>query len=100
MTLEYSISLLKAENAQLRTENARLVQRVKALEEKVELLLGLQEQKDIKKDSHNSHNPPSQDKAKPRRNQSLRKKTGKKAGGQPGRKGYTLKQKPNPDEHS
>lgn len=91
MTLESQIAILKAENAALK-------QQVKGLEEKVSLLLELLGQKSIKKDSSNSHNPPSQDKSKPKRNQSLRKKTGRKPGGQPGHKGHFLRRKENPDE--
>jgi transposase len=48
-----------------------------------------------KKDSHNSHIPPSNDYA--RKNKSLREPSGKKPGGQPGHKGHTLKMSPNPD---
>jgi transposase len=99
VTLEDSILLLKAENAKLKAKDAESLQRIKALEEKVELLLKLLEEKEVKKDSHNSHNPPSQDKSKPKRNQSLRKKTGRKPGGQSGHKGHTLKQKSDPDKH-
>lgn len=98
MSLENTISLLRSENAKLRTENTELVLRVKTLEEKVQLLLELLGNKGVKKDSHNSHNPPSQDRAKPKRNRSLRKKTGRKSGGQHGHKGHTLKQISNPDK--
>jgi transposase len=43
-----------------------------------------------RKDSSNSHKPPSTDITSPKRNQSLREKTGKKPGGQPGHEGKTL----------
>ena len=43
-----------------------------------------------KKNSNNSHIPPSQDQNRPKRNQSLREKTGKKPGGQFGHEGTTL----------
>lgn len=56
------------------------------------------EEKSLKKDSHNSHNPPSQDKGRPKRNQSRRKKSGKKPGGQSGHKGHTLEMRKNPTE--
>ena len=43
-----------------------------------------------KKNSNNSHVPPSQDQNRPKRNQSLRMKSGKKPGGQLGHQGTTL----------
>lgn len=98
MTLEEKIAKLEAENAKLKTANALLVQRVESLEAKVLLLLKQLEKQGVKKDSHNSHNPPSQDKGKPKRNKSLRKKTGRKTGGQQGHKGHTLLHKEQPDE--
>jgi len=89
---------LEAEVKYLKAENAKLLQSQKDLEEKVLLLLQIIERQSIKKDSHNSHNPPSEDKGKPKRNQSLRKKTGRKSGGQPGHKGHTLEMSSSPDE--
>lgn len=44
-----------------------------------------------KKNSNNSHTPPSKDENRPMKNQSLREKSGKKAGGQQGHEGKTLK---------
>ena len=90
MNSEAKIQTLEAENAMLR-------QQLQQLEEKVIFLLQQIELQAVKKDSHNSHNPPSQDKYKPKRNQSLRKKTGRKSGGQKGHKGHQHKQNPNPD---
>ena len=53
----------------------------------------------LQKDSRTSSKPPSSDGAKrPKRNQSLRKKTGRKPGGQKGHKGHDQKLEPNPDE--
>ncbi len=106
MTLKARISKLEAENAALKAENARLKaepaelgQLVKELQEKVLLLLQQLEQKSVRKDSHNSHNPPSQDKSNPKRRKSLRKRSGRKSGGQPGHRGHTLSQKADPDDH-
>lgn len=80
------ISKLKAENALLKKENALLKARIVELEKP-------------KKDSNNSSIPPSQDEnRKPKKNQSLRKKSGKKAGGQKGHKGSNLKMTESPDQ--
>lgn len=43
-----------------------------------------------RKNSSNSHTPPSNDENRPKRNQSLREKSDKKPGGQPGHEGTTL----------
>ena len=43
-----------------------------------------------KKNSNNSHIPPSQDQNRVKRNQSLREKTGRAPGGQIGHEGTTL----------
>ena len=80
---------MRKENAQLRKENAEL-------REKLKIVLNLLGQKNVKKDSHNSHNPPSQDKIS-KKNRSLRKKTGRKSGGQKGHKGTTLQKSESPD---
>jgi len=52
--------------------------------------------KKIKKDSGNSHNPPSHDKFSSKK-RSLRKQTGRKSGGQKGHKGTTLLKVKKPD---
>ena len=51
-----------------------------------------------RKNSGNSHVPPSADLGKSRRNQSLRERSGKKAGGQQGHEGSTLSFPAFPDE--
>jgi transposase len=50
------------------------------------------------KNSNNSSVPPSKDENRAKKNQSLRKKSGKKTGGQLGHKGHTLKMVENPDK--
>ncbi len=50
------------------------------------------------KNSNNSSVPPSKDENRPLKSKSLRKKTGRKPGGQKGRKGTTLKMVSNPDK--
>jgi transposase len=69
--LEDRIKILEKENAEL---NARL-----------------------NKNSHNSSKPPSSDGLR-KKTKSLRKKSGKKSGGQKGHEGHTLKSNPNPDK--
>ena len=49
------------------------------------------------KNSRNSSMPPSKDENRPQKNQSLRKATGKKRGGQPGHTGKTLEMTSDPD---
>lgn len=98
MTKEEQIAHLLSENAKLRADNLSLSQRVESLESKVLQLLEQLSNVPKGKDSHNSHNPPSQDKYKPKRNKSLRKKSNRKSGGQPGHKGHTLLQTSTPDQ--
>src|SRR5260370_20352019 len=70
---------------------AQLQQQQVVLKEQVQAL-----QDQLKKDSHNSHLPPSSDRFH-RQPKSLRQKSGKKAGGQPGHPGSTLMLSPTPD---
>jgi len=51
-----------------------------------------------RKDSNNSSLPPSKDENRPPRTSSLREKSGRKAGGQPGHEGKTLEMTETPDE--
>ncbi len=81
--------------ASLETENTALRQHVKALEDKVMFLLQQIERSTLKKDSHNSHSPPSKDPFKTKK--SLRPKSNRKSGGQPGHQGHTLKMSATPD---
>jgi len=81
-----------------------LIIKVDALQQKVDFLeikvAGLEEENrilKIKKTSSNSSIPPSVDLSKVKHNQSLREKSGRKKGGQPGNKGHTLEMVANPD---
>lgn len=67
----------------LQRKIGQLEARIKTLETENALLRN-------KKNSSNSHIPPSQDQNRPKKNQSLRQASNKKAGGQPGHEGTTL----------
>jgi transposase len=71
-------------------------QKIKSLEEKVELLLDLLQKKNVKKDSHNSSLPPSSDLFT--KNKSLRPVSTRSNGGQFGHKGSTLEMSQTPDK--
>lgn len=77
------LEVFEQDNKQLRKENAGLKNRLAKYEHP--------------KNSNNSSVPPSQDENRPKRNQSLREKTGGRPGGQKGRKGNTLKMLEPPD---
>ena len=89
MSESENIAILEAENAELR-------QQIRSLEEKVLLLLELQQKQRIKKDSGNSSLPPSSDIG--RKTRSLREKSERSIGGQPGHRGNTLKMSASPDQ--
>jgi transposase len=87
MTDQERIAELEAEIAQQREQIATLLERVRDLEAR------------LAKDSHNSSKPPASDglKRKLPRTRSLRRKTGKKPGGQLGHPGETLHLVAEPD---
>ena len=89
MTESENIAILEAENAELR-------QRITALEEKVMLLLELQQKQRVKKDSGNSSLPPSSDIGQKTR--SLREQSERSIGGQKGHHGNTLEMTATPDQ--
>jgi len=53
---------------------------------------------DVPKNSSNSSIPPSKDENRPNKTRSLRGKSGKKSGGQPGHKGHRLEMSTTPDQ--
>ena len=74
-----------------------LIQKVEQLTREVQYLRERLSKYETPKNSNNSSVPPSKDENRPKRNQSLRKKTGRNPGGQKGRKGNTLKMVKEPD---
>src|SRR2546421_12202532 len=84
MTKDEELEQLRQENRALRDQVARLSEHINMLEAQ------------LAKDSHNSHLPPSSDRFH-RQPKSLRKKSGKKLGGQAGHTGNTLKLWETPD---
>lgn len=84
--------LKKTVNA-LRAENIKLKKRVRTLEDENQNL----KDKLHQKNSNNSSVPPSKDENRVKPNQSLRKKSGRKSGGQLGHKGTFLKMHTHPD---
>ena len=84
---------LQAEHiAQQQTALQQVYLQVEHLQQQVQTL-----EKQLKKESHNSHLPPSSDRFQ-RQPKSLRAKTGKPAGGQPGHQGKTLMMVESPDQ--
>ncbi len=75
----------------LSRENTLMKERIEVLERELARYK-------TKKDSSNSSLPPSKDENRPPRTSSLREKGGRKAGGQPGHEGNTLKMTEIPDE--
>jgi len=84
MTKDEELEQLRQENSALREQVAVLSQRIQELEAR------------LAKDSHNSHLPPSSDRFH-RQQRSLRNRSEKKVGGQPGHPGSTLEWSETPD---
>ena len=89
--------LKKLSKSRLVEENRRQADKIVALEQRIEAL-----ERRLALNSRNSGKPPSSDGlSKPpasKRTASLRGKSGRPSGGQPGHKGKTLRQVENPDE--
>ena len=87
---------LQSKREQLyKIEVKHLSDEVSALKETLAQMIKIIEQLGHKKNSSNSSLPPSSDMT--RKNRSLREKSDKKSGGQPGHKGNTLRQSKNQD---
>src|SRR5436853_2949412 len=90
-----ALEVLRAENQALRTDLVTALERLEEANARIKQLEG-----QAAKDSHNSSKPPSTDgfKEPRRKTQSLREKSGKKSGGQPGHRGNTLLLVEQPDQ--
>ncbi len=67
-----------------------LLQKIEQLEARIKILEAENALLKNKKNSNNSHIPPSQDQNRPKKNQSLREPSNRKVGGQEGHEGTTL----------
>lgn len=90
MTVEEELNLLREQVKQI----PMLLETIESLQKQVKEL-----QARLVKDSHNSSLPPSSDRfVRQRKTKSLRKKSGKKVGGQPGHPGQALELSATPDQ--
>src|SRR6266404_924851 len=99
MTPEEELRQLRQENTMLREviqQQRELIEQLqKQVANQTEQVKALQDR--LSKDSHNSHLPPSSDRFT-RKPKSLRKKSEKPSGGQPGHQGSSLQFSSTPDE--
>jgi transposase len=97
MSQEEEVQALREENAVLKAQVAELLplkEQVEQLKDQVKQLTSR-----LAKDSHNSHLPPSSDRfARKKKTRSLRKRSGKKPGGQAEHPGETIPWCSHPDE--
>lgn len=89
---------LKKENEELRKENHHLKEIIKTLLSQVSSLETRITKFENPKNSRNSSIPPSHDYSRPPKTRSLRERSGKKPGGQPGHEGTTLEMVEKPDK--
>lgn len=97
MTVEDELRLLREENALLREQVKHIPGLLETIERLQKQVKELQDR--LVKDSHNSSLPPSSDRfVRQKKTKSLRKKSDKKVGGQPGHVGHTLELSETPDQ--
>ena len=92
MTPEERLREMEQENTALREQLTQQDELIEQLQRRIQQL-----EERLSKNSHNSHLPPSSDRFV-RQPKSLRKKSGKKPGGQEGHPGKTLLWSESPDE--
>jgi len=97
-TLQQLVFKLSTELESLRTRLHQSERRIEALEKENLILREKLAKYENPKNSSNSSTPPSKDENRPFKSRSLRKKTGRKPGGQKGHEGTTLEMVSNPDE--
>jgi hypothetical protein len=95
MTRPTDIDGQQLEQLEKATLIAIIVELQRQLTEQATLIQELRDQ--LAKNSQNSGKPPSSDGLKKPRTRSLRKKTGRRSGGQEGHKGHTLEMVEQPD---
>jgi hypothetical protein len=100
LSKEQASQMIKEDPGQAANLLVALTKTVNILSSKVdELTIQVEElERRLSKDSSNSSKPPSSDGYKKPSPKSLRKKSGKKSGGQKGHKGTTLSKVNNPDK--
>ena len=81
--IKHLFAAIEERDAIIKTVIPELQKRITELEDQLAIYQN-------RKDSSNSHKPPSTDMNTPQRNKSLRKKSNKKPGGQKGHQGSTL----------
>lgn len=95
MTLPTDFDTQQLEQLDKETLVAIILELQRQLKEQAALIQELRDQ--LAKDSQNSGKPPSSDGLKKPRTRSLRKKSGRRSGGQKGHQGHTLKMVEQPD---
>jgi len=97
-TLQQLVLKMSTELELLRTRLHQSEKRIEVLEKENLILREKLAKYENPKNSNNSSIPPSKDENRPFKSKSLRKKTGRKPGGQKGHEGTTLEMVSNPDK--